>query len=808
VNPGEETAMANNGPAGPSWLTDLPLLSAAQQREVAAVFRRALVESPLPTVLARTGDGLILGCNRQFEQMLGFDEAVVHGQFVEDLVHPDDRERTSAVLGRLSRGETSQEKYEARWIRPDGRVVWTRRNILVVDGPAEDGRSYIVAVLEDLTQLRTAQQLASALIDIGGGIAAGASLDETAQRLTTLTQAGWADAGCVLTVLDPDRQVLVSICPNATTDRLLADLPEIPVGPSGGASGTAAWRDEPTVVTNLLEGTTVEPLQAVLARHGIVSSWAVPLHDPDGRVIGTLGVFHSYRYEPTPEDWAATTAAAGVAAIAVVAEQRRQYASREQQRMRTDPRTGLLNDVALTEHLDVMLARREPVTVAVATLRGPGRLASLESVARVALTTLAERAQALGQIPHVAASGVTSLAFVARAEWTEREARLLHRVLTRPMDIGTAVIRPEVSVGVAVGSATEPVTGAELLARATLAVPPRGGSTLVQPEPPDTARDHGLIADVAEAFRRGEFIAYYQPQFDLVTGAAVGSEALVRWNHPQRGVLTPAAFLPLIECIGASTELAFIMVRRAAADRLRRAEVGLHGNVAVNVTAENLLNESFLQVLRDPEDRLWRHISLELTEAQFVRAEAVTALEELAALGYAIALDDFGTGYSALSAIHTLPVSVVKIDQSFVARLPHDASAEALIAAISALCEQLGITVVAEGIESLTQARAVRDLGCSIGQGYLLSRPQPLEAFKPDMLRRTDIAAKSGRGASKPAIGEAARHKLLELDRQGASPTTIAAALNRSGYRAAGGTRWHPRSVRRVLDDEQPRPTP
>ena len=155
------------GSVGVSWLTDLPLLSAAQQREVSAVFRRALVESPLPTVLTRTGDGLILGCNRQFEQMLGVDETVLHGRLIEDLVHPDDRDKTTAVLGRLTRGESTLERYEARWVRPDGRVVWTRRNVLRVDGPTEDGSSYIVAVLEDLTPLRTAQQLSSALVDIG-----------------------------------------------------------------------------------------------------------------------------------------------------------------------------------------------------------------------------------------------------------------------------------------------------------------------------------------------------------------------------------------------------------------------------------------------------------------------------------------------------------------------------------------------------------------------------------------------------------------------------------------------------------------
>jgi PAS domain S-box-containing protein len=797
--------MKDTGPGGTAWLTDLPLLSANQQREVASVFRRALVESPMPTVLVRTGDGCILGCNRQFEEMLGVDEAVVHGQRVEDLVHPDDRSKTAAVLDRLTRGETSLERYEARWVRPDGRVVWTRRNVLRVDGPTEDGSSYLVAVLEDLTPLRTAQQLSSALVDIGAGIASGWPLEETAQRLSELTQAGWAHAGCVMTILDRDRNVLVSVCPNAVTEGLPADLPEIPVGPAGGASGTAAWLDEPTVVTNLLEDARVEALHAVFARHGIVSSWAVPLHDPDGDVIGTLGVFHAYRYEPTPADWAAASAVAGVAAIAVTTDQRRRLATRQPQRVRTDPRTGLLNDVAFMEQVDAMLALQESVSVAVATLQGPGRLASLDSFVRIALTTLASRAQSLGQVPHVAVTGLTSLAFVAGADWGEREARLLHRVLTRPMEVGLAVIRPEVAVGVACASLTEPVNAAELLARATLAVPRRGGSRTVQPEPPENMRDQALVADIAQAFRRGEFITYYQPQVDLTAGEVIGSEALVRWHHPEHGVLSPARFLPVIDCTSGSTELAFHMVRRVAAERLRRLELGLRGNVAVNVTADALLNQSFLHVLHDPEERLWQTITLELTEAQFVRAEAVSALQELAAVGYAIALDDFGTGYSTLSAIHTLPVSIVKIDQSFVARLPHDASAEALIAAMSALCEQLHITVVAEGIETMAQAEAVRDLGCGIGQGYLFGRPQPLEAMTADA-RRVEIVPMNRRRPRPATIGDAARRRLLELHQQGASATTIAAALNRSGYRAAGGTRWHPRSVVQVLAAAQQQP--
>ncbi len=793
--------MTDSTAAELSWLGALPLLSANQRREVVSAFRRALVESPLPTLLTRTGDGRILGCNRQFEEMLGLDEAAVNNQRIQDLVHPDDRETAVEVFTRLSSGASTVEKYEARWVRPDGRVVWTRRNVLRVEGPAEDGTSYIVGVMEDQTALRLAQGLASALVDIGTAVAAGASLEQTVQRLTALAEVRWTRAGCVLTVLDTDRNVLKAIFPTASTNGFLAELCEIPVGPSGGTCGTAAWRDEPTSATNLLDDPRLEHFHPILRRHGVVSSWSVPLHDPDGRVIGTLGAFHPYLFEPTESDWTAAASVAGVAAIAIIAEHRRQSASREQHRVRTDPRTGLLNEVGLMEHVDAMLAQHEPVSIAVATLRGPGQLASSDATARAALATLAMRGQALGQVPHVAATGVTSLAFVARAEWSEREARLLHRILARPVDVGTATIRPEIALGVAVAGSADNVNAAELLARATLVVPACGGSRVAPHEAPSTIRDHGLVAEVTRAFRQGEFVPYYQPQFDLLTGDAVGSEALVRWNHPERGVLTPANFLQVVESTGGSTELAFMMVRRIGADRARRTEVGLPGRVAVNVTADDLLNESFLQVLRNPDQQLWRQVSLELTEAQFVRPDAVAGLEELAALGYSIALDDFGTGYSALSAIHMLPVAIVKVDQSFVARLPHDASAEALIAAITALCEQLAITVIAEGIETKQQARTVRDLGCRFGQGYLLGRPQPIDAITRESLQRRDRAAKTGR-TTQP-VGAAAQGRLLELHRQGASHTSIAAALNRSGYRAPGGTRWHARSVRNYLESQQ-----
>jgi PAS domain S-box-containing protein len=129
-------------PASVPWLTDLPLLTDAQRADVVSAFRRALVESPMPTVLCSTTDGAILGCNAQFEAMMGVPESALHGQRIEDVVHPADRPQTIAVLERLGSGESSRESYEGRYVRPDGRLVWVRCHILGVEGPAADGGAY------------------------------------------------------------------------------------------------------------------------------------------------------------------------------------------------------------------------------------------------------------------------------------------------------------------------------------------------------------------------------------------------------------------------------------------------------------------------------------------------------------------------------------------------------------------------------------------------------------------------------------------------------------------------------------------
>jgi len=359
-------------------------------------------------------------------------------------------------------------------------------------------------------------------------------------------------------------------------------------------------------------------------------------------------------------------------------------------------------------------------------------------------------------------------------------------------------VRPQLSIGAVTTSEDVTLPAAELLAHAKAVVPPQPGHALSTPGLNDRV-ERELAADVTRALQQGEFVVHYQPQFDLATGDLLGSEALVRWQHPTRGLLPPAEFLPAVEAIGAGADLAFAVARIVAAEEEQRADVGLHGPVAINFTASDLLNASLMHFLIDGDTQLWKQVTIELTETQFADAQVVRSLEELAAHGYSIALDDFGTGYSALSSLHLLPLSVVKIDRSFVERLPDDGAADALIAAMTAMCGQLAITVVAEGVETPEQIASLRTLGCSRGQGFLLARPRPVAEHTPSSLHVQLLHGREkARWAAAP-VDDVARQRIHDLAEQGASPHTIAAALNRDGRRTAAGTRWTARAISAVL---------
>ena len=244
-----------------------------------------------------------------------------------------------------------------------------------------------------------------------------------------------------------------------------------------------------------------------------------------------------------------------------------------------------------------------------------------------------------------------------------------------------------------------------------------------------------LEGELRKAISRGELINYYQPKIDLATGEIVGAEALMRWLHPQRGLVSPAEFMPVLESSGLILEAGRQVIACAIIDfcKWRDARLGAP-RIAVNVTALQLSDGSFLTNIQ--HDLATANcnpvaLSIELTESSLMTTaeSAVSMLQALRDIGILIAIDDFGTGYSSLAYLVTLPIDELKIDRAFVMRMTTEPAYMGLVNTIISLAHNLNLKVVAEGVESRAQADLLRLLRCDQAQGYLYSKPVPAEVF-------------------------------------------------------------------------------
>jgi len=240
-----------------------------------------------------------------------------------------------------------------------------------------------------------------------------------------------------------------------------------------------------------------------------------------------------------------------------------------------------------------------------------------------------------------------------------------------------------------------------------------------------------LESNLRRAIENQEFIVYYQPQMDGVSGKMIGMEALVRWQHPQMGLISPATFIPIAEETGLIVPIDQLVMKSALKQIVQWRNEGLNpGILSLNLAMKQLWQESFIETLQwmleesgcKPE---W--IELEVTEGEVMKNPemAIGILKRLHDIGVALAIDDFGTGYSSLSYLKRLPLDLLKIDQSFVRGIPDNNEDIAIVRAIIALAKSMGMRVIAEGVESIEQKNFLVENGCRAIQGYFYSRPIP-----------------------------------------------------------------------------------
>ena len=409
-----------------------------------------------------------------------------------------------------------------------------------------------------------------------------------------------------------------------------------------------------------------------------------------------------------------------------------------------DDLTGLYNRRSLMNHLERRLSIEHGDQVAVMFL-DLDRLKAINDYLGHAsgdrfLVTFAERLQAAtAGTAMLARLGGDEFVVVPSAAMDLDEARSLGEDLQQQLRRGVLIdgesFLRTVSIGVAVGvpglhSADAVLSQAD---QALLSAKSAGGD-VVAVFTPDLALRNDLRNDVelhlAGSIENEALVVHYLPEVDLRSAKIVGVEALVRWNHPTRGLLYPDTFVPVAEASGLASERGRLVLRSACHHLKRWRSLGLAGDLVlrVNVSPVQLVTDGFAASVAETITECGidpGSVCLEITESLVVDdIETVKAnMDALKRIGTDVAIDDFGTGYSALSRLKSLPVDVLKIDQSFIRHLGQDPGDFDIVRATVALAEAFGLEVVAEGVETELAARTLLSIGCFRAQGYLLSRP-------------------------------------------------------------------------------------
>jgi len=341
-------------------------------------------------------------------------------------------------------------------------------------------------------------------------------------------------------------------------------------------------------------------------------------------------------------------------------------------------------------------------------------------------------------------------------------AERMANAFAKPFQIGDQPVRLTASIGCSIFPTDTPERD-HVLSNAKLAMSrgksrQRGAISQYRPDMDDQARARRVLArDLQGAAERGELLLHYQLQASLDDGEIRGAEALMRWQHPRRGLISPAEFIPLAEDTGAIIAMSEWALRTACRDA---AAGRIPGTVAVNLSpaqfSRETLAETIHQILLDT-GLSPRRLEVEVTESTVMsdQTQALHTLRLLKAMGISVAMDDFGTGYSSLSTLHAFPFDKIKLDQSFVKRLPHDVGAAAIVRTVLALGRSLGRPVLAEGIETEAQWRFLSDAGCDMGQGYLLARPVATNQLGAAIAAAARMTARDGESAAAPRVASA-----------------------------------------------------
>lgn len=526
------------------------------------------------------------------------------------------------------------------------------------------------------------------------------------------------------------------------------------IGPKVGSCGTAMYRREPVVVTDIHNDPLWADYRDLAANSGLHACWSTPILTQGGEVLGSFAIYNREAHQPSETEKQLVSGAVHLAGIAI---QRHRDQTRIHHMAHHDSLTKLPNRLLLHDRIErsIEQARRQGSRTAVLMVDLDRFKHVNDSLGHhVGDRLLQETAERLEHCMRgsdtIARVGgdefVINMPYVEEPDSVSVVARHVLAELQTPFVFGGHSFQLGASIGISLypddGDDVHDLLRAADAAMYAAKEQGRGNYRYFTDELNTAAHERmTLVAQLQKAIRRQEFVLHYQPLIDLASNQLMGAEALVRWEHPERGLLGPDHFIHLLEEHGLMVDVGTWVLETACTQNARWQTQGLPTiPVSVNIAADQFyradLAKQVRTLLRDTGLSA-ECLVLEFTESALLREteSVLLAMGQLRSMGVTLALDDFGTGYSSLAYLHRLPVNQLKIDRSFVQDLAAEKGPTSIIRSIVHLAGDLGLKTVSEGLETAEQRAFARSLGCDMGQGLYLGRPMPADEFRTFLSR-------------------------------------------------------------------------
>jgi diguanylate cyclase (GGDEF)-like protein len=613
----------------------------------------------------------------------------------------------------------------------------------------------LIGVSRDITERKRQDDFRRGQAQILEMIARNESLEMILEALVLLVEAEVERTSGAIMLLDRDgRRLHHGAGPNLPgAYRRIVD--GVAIGPSVGSCGTAAWRGVPVIVDDVMTNPLWADFSTVAQRYGLRSCWSTPILTAQNNVLGTFALYSPEVRQPTPREMELVAMATHIAGIAI---ERKRGDERIHFMAHHDELTGLPNRAFFKERMAKTLhhARRNGRKVTVAYLDLDNFKDINDSLGHGAGD------EVLKEMAARMADGVRASDMVVRLGGDEfvvvlvhqsnhdtgitRRLRELHKAVRKPIPYHDKQIAVTCSIGVA-AFPSDGGTAEELLANADTAMYRAKQLGRDKLHHHHGARDAEIDLPVSEqeelrqAIISHQLVLYYQPQVDVATLEVTGLEALVRWNHPTRGMVPPCDFIPMAEESGLIIPLGLWVLNEACRQACVWQDMGLPPiRIAVNVSAKQFTDNDFARHVEEAIERVDlapRWLELELTESVLMQNadRALATMNALRQLGVGFSIDDFGTGYSSLASLKMFPFDRLKMDRSLIEAVPSDKTAVAISLAVMSLAQTLKLGVVAEGVETDAQCEFLRFAKCEEAQGYRFSKPLPADQV-PTFLRR------------------------------------------------------------------------